>query len=110
MTGPVVDSDTPLSKGRANGHHARSLGTPEEGRGDLDQYRAQIADDMAHAAVLAEIDEFCDKYFPTHTNPDKPKPKLKNPFKRIKKLEKLKGNEATIRAEFVSGHSRFPFP
>ncbi|KAM5541091.1 hypothetical protein V8D89_005224 [Ganoderma adspersum] len=99
MSGPVIDSDTPFSKGRASGHHARSLGNPEEGRGNLNQYRAQLADDMAHTAVLADLEDFRDKYFPV--NPDNPRPDIKNPFKRIKRLKKLKGNEATIQKEFV---------
>ena len=101
MSEPVIDSDTPFSKGRASGHHAHSLGTAEEGRADLNQYRAQLADDMAHTAVLADLEDFCNTYFPV--NPNNPRPDIKNPFKRIKRLKKLKGNEATIQKEFVSG-------
>ncbi|PIL32447.1 hypothetical protein GSI_05149 [Ganoderma sinense ZZ0214-1] len=99
MSGPVIDSDTPLSKGRASGYQARSLGTAEEGRANLDQYRAQLAHDMAHTAVLAELKQFRDTYFPG--DPNNPRPVMKNPFKRLKKLKKLKGNEAAIRTAFT---------
>ena len=105
MSAPVIDSDTPFSKGRANSHHTYSIGSPDNA---LKQYRAQIADDMAHAAVLAEVNDFCDKYFPVPSNPDKPKPHLEDPFAKLRELKKVKGNEAEIRAEFVSGRSLLP--
>ncbi|KAI1782440.1 hypothetical protein LXA43DRAFT_977568 [Ganoderma leucocontextum] len=64
---------------------------------------------MAHAAVLAEKEEFCDAYFPVPGNPDKSKPVLtENPFAG---LEKFKGNEAKIRAKFakaVNDHNLVP--
>ena len=109
MAASVVNSDAPFSKGRANSHHTHSLGTPKEGHGNLDQYRAQIADDVAHAAVLAETDKFCDAYFPkpSHPSPNKPKPVLDdNPFAKTAQLKKFEGNEAEIFDEFVSGHGR----
>ena len=63
---------------------------------------------MAHAAVLADKVKFCNAYFPTPGNPtpNKPKPVLdKNPFAKLAKLDKFKGNEAVIQAEFVSSQS-----
>ncbi|KAI1784512.1 hypothetical protein LXA43DRAFT_210690 [Ganoderma leucocontextum] len=67
---------------------------------------------MAHAAVLAEKEEFCDAYFPVPSNPDQPKPVLKaNPFAELAKLAKFKGNEAKIRAQFakaVNDHNLIP--
>ena len=106
MSAPVIDSDTPFSKGRASGHHTHSLSTPEEGRGHLKQYRAEIAEDMAYAAVLAEKGDFCDQYFPvpSNPNPNKPKPVLdRNPFEP---LGYFRGSEAELSAQFVSGSTR----
>ena len=106
MAASVVNSDTPLSKGRANSHHTHSLGTPEEARGDIKQYRAQIADDMAHAAVLVDHEEFCNVYFPNPANPspNQPKPLLPDdgPFTEI---PGSMGSEAKLRMKFVSGYS-----
>lgn len=109
MSERAVNSDTPFSKGIANGHHTHSLGTAEEGRQDLQQYRAQLADDMAHAAILTDREKFCNAYFPTPSNPtpNKPRPILdENPFAKLGQLEKFAGNEKAICDAFVSGYSR----
>ncbi|PIL32451.1 hypothetical protein GSI_05153 [Ganoderma sinense ZZ0214-1] len=107
MSQPAIESDTPLSKGRAkpNSYHTRALGTAEEGHGHLSQYRAHLADDMAHAAVLADKQTFCDAYFPIPSDPtpNKPKPVLhESPFVKLAQLPKFKGNEAKIQEEFVN--------
>ena len=72
-------------------------------RVELNRYRAQRADDMSPTTVIAEPKEFCDKYFPV--NPDNPRPDTTNPFKKIERLKKSKGNEAEIQKEFVSACS-----
>ncbi|KAI1784511.1 hypothetical protein LXA43DRAFT_210652 [Ganoderma leucocontextum] len=66
---------------------------------------------MAHAAVLAEKEEFCDAYFPipSSPSPNKPKPVLEtNPFLELKDF---KGNEAKLRTAFakiVDDHNLVP--
>ena len=57
---------------------------------------------MSRTTVIVEPKEFCDKYFPTTSN--NPRPDTTNPFKRIERLRKSKGNEleAEIQKEFVS--------
>ncbi|KAI1788185.1 hypothetical protein LXA43DRAFT_648416 [Ganoderma leucocontextum] len=66
---------------------------------------------MAHAAVLAEKEEFCDAYFPVPStpSPNKPKPVLEtNPFLELKDF---KGNEAKLRTAFakiVDDHNLVP--
>ncbi|PIL32452.1 hypothetical protein GSI_05154 [Ganoderma sinense ZZ0214-1] len=108
MSGPVINSDTPFSKGRANSHHTHSLSTPGAiGGGVLKQYRAPIADDMAHAAVLADVKDFYDKYFLIPTDTVKPMPEVKDPFINIRQLEKIKGNEAVIRKEFANAATAY---
>ena len=103
MSAAVIDSDTPFSKGRATGQHAYYLANPEEGRGVLAQYRAEIAEDMAHSAILVEKDEFCDQYFPVPSVPDPNKPRPTLPHNPFQPLANFRGSEAKLCEEFVSG-------
>ncbi|PIL32454.1 hypothetical protein GSI_05156 [Ganoderma sinense ZZ0214-1] len=55
---------------------------------------------MTYAAILAEKEEFCQKYFPTpnHPHPGKPRPILdRNPFER---LGAFRGSEAELSRQF----------
>lgn len=104
---PHFYTGTPISNSTRTRDEQSLFSDPK--REDLDQRRRKFADDMAHAAVLAEKGEFCDAFFPPPTDPavlDR-KPKLKNnPFANLKEADKLK--EADVRARFVS-HRYLPY-
>ncbi|TBU51852.1 hypothetical protein BD310DRAFT_1001106 [Dichomitus squalens] len=68
---------------------------------------------MAHAAVLAEKEEFSDAFFPpptTSTTPSLPKPRIKsNPFASLADADNMK--EAEVRAKFtraINKHNLIP--
>ncbi|KAM5541530.1 hypothetical protein V8D89_004720 [Ganoderma adspersum] len=98
---PHFQTGTPIGNGNRTRDQESLFSDPK--REDLDQRRRKFADDMAHAAVPAKKDDFCNAFFPEPTDPAtlKQKPKLtENPFAALKE-ENLKLVEATVRRLFT---------
>lgn len=102
MIDPIyIYSDTPLSNGSRT-RDANALGG-ELGRDNLPQCRVRFERDMAHAAILAEKEEFGDAFFPLQNTSSSAagRPQLNtNPFADLAAADNMM--EADVRALFVS--------
>ena len=98
---------TPLSNNNRTRHQESLFSDPA--REKLDQRRRKFADDMAHAAVPVDKDEFCNAFFPAPTDPAilEQKPKLtENPFAELLKADRPL--EIVVRRLFVSHSLQCP--
>ncbi|PIL32460.1 hypothetical protein GSI_05162 [Ganoderma sinense ZZ0214-1] len=107
---PQFLTGTPISNSTRTRDQASLFSEPK--REDLTERRRKFADDMAHAAVPADKDEFCKAFFPAPTDPAvlEQKPKLtENPFAALLEANKLL--EADVRRLFtkaVNDHNLVP--
>ncbi|PIL32477.1 hypothetical protein GSI_05180 [Ganoderma sinense ZZ0214-1] len=107
---PHFSTGTPISNTNRTRYQESLFSDPD--REKLDQRRRKFADDMAHAAVPANKDEFCKAFFPAPTDPAVLEQKLKlteNPFAALLEANKLL--EADVRRLFtkaVNDHNLVP--